>query len=79
MEYELVYTHEANKGNTLIGAQIESVFVPKKPSESEELFLTRLRSWMRAVQPGSNEPNPALISKGKEAIHVQQTCNRRSA
>lgn len=49
MEYELIYTHEVNKGNKLIGAQVDRVFVPKNSAESDELFLSRLETWIQAA------------------------------
>ena len=49
MEYELIYTHEVNKGNKLIGAQVDRVFVPKNSAESDELFLSRLETWIQTA------------------------------
>ncbi|WP_156492245.1 MULTISPECIES: hypothetical protein [unclassified Oleiphilus] len=42
MHYELIYTQDEHKGESLIGAQIDKTFVPKKPEENEQGFLSRL-------------------------------------
>lgn len=43
MHYELIYTQDEKKGESLIGAQIDKTFVPKKPEENEQGFLSRLQ------------------------------------
>lgn len=55
MEYELIYTHEVSKGDKLIGAQVDRVFVPKRPTESDTGFLSRLETWIQAARLKQNE------------------------
>ena len=42
MHYELIYTQDDNKDESLIGAQIGKTFVPKKPDETDQSFFTRV-------------------------------------
>lgn len=42
MQYELIYAQDEQKGTSLIGAQIDKTFVPKKPDENDQGFLARL-------------------------------------
>lgn len=44
MNYELIYTQNEQNQESLIGAQIDKVFVPKLADENEERFLSRLEA-----------------------------------